>query len=148
MEENGRIIRRLYPDNMRLKSKSLCYVSMIIIGYILAVALPMSDIVGISPFTLMCALFIGYFGLKKILLIYFAPKLIHLLIAWPYLFGWLTDTAHLINSIMADNASPLRIDPVLFAYFNTISVLTQSFIMLIVTHWLLNRAGVFRRIVF
>lgn len=130
-------------EGAQVNSRSIIYMSLILIGCLLSESLPYFQILGLTPFSFFCALFLPYFGLKTYLLV-LSYWCFHLFRFFPSLYRLSDAMIESVTMTLAPtfpNFAKVVLPPVAIIYF-----LLMNIILVKYTSRALDKIGVYKRI--
>ena len=132
-----------------MHTRSIIYLSYLVIGIILSEALPFFHVLCVTPFMFFCALFIEYFGFRKIIIIYLIEYSFFIVRS----FVWFNDfVIELLGMAQSLTHSWFSSSPLFFTcspYYWTIGVILLAVLQNVLMIWLVHRAlrklGIYKR---
>ena len=123
------------------------YLTYIIIGALLSEALPFFHILGVTPLIFFCALFVEYFGFRKILTIYITYHIFYIVRTFTWFNDFVISTVGIAQSMTPFN--PFFYYPPYFYVATSFFIMTLQHILMV---WLIHKAlvkiGIYKRIQF
>jgi len=138
---------------MKVQTRTIIYLTYLIIAILLSEALPFFKILGVTPFIFFSALFVQYFGFAKIILIYTLDYIFFTITN----FQWLHEFSITLYNIPFDlftspssptSPSPFFINPISLLITVIFMLLFQNIIMIWLTHRALVKVGIYNRFQF